>query len=66
MKSTYSETFIEQALVKLFSRGSRTVRSAAEELNVSYHTLKYWMKRKSVAYRQARKSVPGVGALRSN
>ncbi len=48
MKTTYSEAFIEQALVKIFSRGGRTVRSVAEELNVSYHTLKYWMKRKSV------------------
>ena len=48
MKTTYSEAFIEQALVKIFSRGGRTVRSVADELNVSYHTLKYWMKRKSV------------------
>jgi transposase-like protein len=48
MKSTYSQAFIEQALVKLYSRGGRTVKSVAEELNVNYHTLKNWMKRKSV------------------
>lgn len=48
MNPTYSEAFIEQALVKLFSRGGRTVRSVADELNVNYHTLKNWMKRKSV------------------
>lgn len=47
MKSKYSEAFIEQALVKVFSRGNRTVLSVAEELNVKYHTLKYWMKIKS-------------------
>lgn len=48
MKSTYSQAFIEQALVKLYSRGDRTVKSVAEELNVNYHTLKNWMKNKSV------------------
>ena len=29
MKSTYSEGLIEQALVKVFSRGNRSVRSVA-------------------------------------
>jgi transposase-like protein len=48
MKSKYSEAFIEQALVKLFSRGDRTVQSVAEDLNVNYHTVKNWMKRKAV------------------
>ena len=48
MKSTYPEGFIEQALVKVFSRGDRTVRSVAEDLNVNYHTVKYWMKRKAL------------------
>lgn len=47
MKSTYSEAFIEQALVKVFSRGNRTVRSVANDLNVNYHTVKNWMKTKS-------------------
>ena len=48
MQSKYSEAFIEQALVKLYSRGDRTVQSVAEELNVKYHTVKNWMKRKVV------------------
>ena len=48
MRSTYAEGFMEQALVKVFSRGDRTVRSVAEDLNVNYHTLKNWMKRESV------------------
>jgi hypothetical protein len=49
MKSTYAEGFMEQALVKVFSRGERTVRSIAEDLNVNYHTLKNWMKSESVS-----------------
>jgi hypothetical protein len=48
MNSTYAEGFMEQALVKVFSRGNRTVRSVAEDLNVNYHTLKNWMKSESV------------------
>jgi hypothetical protein len=48
VKSKYSEAFVEQALVKVFSRGSRTVRSVADELNVNYHALKHWMKGKSL------------------
>lgn len=48
MKSKYSESFIEQALVKVFSRGDRTVRSVAEDLNVNFFTLKNWMKGKVV------------------
>lgn len=37
-----------QALVKLLSRGDRTIRSVAEDLNVNHHTLKNWMKKISV------------------
>lgn len=48
MKSTYPEGLIEQALVKVFSRGNASVRSVAEDLHVNYHTLKNWMKRKAV------------------
>lgn len=34
MKTTYSEAFIEQALVKIFSRGSRTVgRGSVKQRN---------------------------------
>ena len=47
MKSTYTEAFVEQSLVKLFSCGDRTIRSVADDLSVNYHTLKNWMKRKT-------------------
>lgn len=42
----YSEAFIEQALFKVYSRGKRSVKSVAAELNVNCHTVKNWMKRK--------------------
>lgn len=42
----YSEAFIEQALFKVYSRGERTVKSVAAELDVNCHTVKNWMKRK--------------------
>jgi len=45
MKSKYSEAFIKQAVVKLLSRGQRTVREVALDINVNYHTAKNWMKR---------------------
>lgn len=44
-KATSSEGFKEQALSKVFSRGDRTVQAVAEELNLSVHTLKGWMKK---------------------
>ena len=47
MTAKHSEAFIEQALVKAYSRGKRTIKSVAQDLNVSYHTLKYWMKNKA-------------------
>jgi transposase-like protein len=46
MNLTYSSAFKEQALVKVYSRGDRTIQSVAEELNVKLQTLKIWMKRK--------------------
>lgn len=54
MHSTYAEGFMEQALVKVFSRGNRTVRSIAEDLNVNYHTLKNWMKSRALTERGAK------------
>ena len=51
MAAQYSKSFIEQALIKAFSRGDRTVTSVAEELNVNHHTLRYWMKNKPVTKR---------------
>ena len=47
MKSTYTEAFVEQALVKLFSCGDQSIQSVADDLNVNYHTVKNWMKRKA-------------------
>ena len=47
MASRYTEAFIDQALIKVYSRGDRTIKSVAEELNVNWHTVKNWMKRKS-------------------
>lgn len=45
MKSKYSEAFIEQALVKVYSRNDCTIQSVADELNVSLYRLKDWMKK---------------------
>jgi transposase len=44
MNTTYSEAFIEQALVKVYSRGDRTISAIAHELNVNFYTMKSWMK----------------------
>lgn len=48
MKKQYSDAFIEQALIKVYSRGDRTIESVAQEVNVGYQTLKNWVKRKSL------------------
>ena len=53
MSSKYPEAFIEQALVKVYSRGHRSVKSVAEDLNVNHHTLKYWMKNQVVTNKAA-------------
>lgn len=54
MTSKYPEAFIEQALVKVYSRGSRSIKSVAQDLNVNHHTLKYWMKNKVVINKDTR------------
>jgi transposase-like protein len=56
MASRHTEAFIEQALVKVFSRGDRTITSVADELKLSHHTLRYWMKKKSVSMPVAAKT----------
>jgi transposase-like protein len=49
MRKQYSDAFIEQALIKVYSRGEeRTIRDVASDINVSYVTLKNWVKRKSL------------------
>lgn len=46
-KSTYTKDYKEQALVKVYNRGDRTIRSIADELNINVFTLKNWMKQTS-------------------
>jgi len=40
----YSESFRQQALEKVYSRDSRSIRSVAVDLNMSFGTLRNWMK----------------------
>ena len=40
----YTESFRQQALEKVFSRGSNSIRMVAEDLNMSLGTLRNWMK----------------------
>jgi len=51
MTTKHTEAFIEQALVKAFSRGDRSIVSVAADLNINHHTLRYWMKHRTVAQR---------------
>lgn len=44
MKLKYSSAFIEQALVKVYSRENRTIQAIAQELNMNHYTLKSWMR----------------------
>lgn len=44
MKTKYSTAFVEQALVKVYSRGNCTIQAVAEELNINHYTLKSWMR----------------------
>jgi hypothetical protein len=44
----YTEAFIEQALFKVYSRGERTVKSVAVELNINHYTLKKAMSQLAV------------------
>ena len=40
----YSESFRQQALEKVYTRDSRSIRSVADDLNMSFGTLRNWMK----------------------
>ena len=40
----YTESFRQQALEKVYTRGSSTINAVAEDLNMSYGTLRNWMK----------------------
>ena len=49
MSKVYSDAFIEQALVKVYSRGKkRTVQDVADDLNVNFYTVKNWIRRKNL------------------
>jgi transposase-like protein len=43
-RRNYNESFRQQALEKVYTRGSGTIQMVAEELNVSKGTLRNWMK----------------------
>ncbi len=51
MKSTYSEAFVEQAVNKALSRGTRPITEISRELNVPYHTLRKWLGKSSMSKR---------------
>jgi len=40
----YTESFRQQALRKVYARGSSTINAVAEDLNMSYGTLRNWMR----------------------
>ena len=40
----YTESFRQQALEKVYTRGSSSIRAVAEDLNMSFGTLRNWMK----------------------
>jgi transposase-like protein len=48
MSKVYSDAFIEQALVKVYSRGKRTVQDVADDLFVNVYTVKNWIRRKNL------------------
>jgi transposase-like protein len=52
-KQTYSVEFKEQALSKVLQRGSRTVGSVADELNMNLLTLRKWMRGSAAANRSS-------------
>jgi len=53
MSKVYSDAFVEQALVKVYSRGKRTIQDVASELFVNVYTVKNWIRRKNLYMLQA-------------
>lgn len=43
-RKQYNESFRQQALEKVYTRDSRSIRSVADDLNMSFGTLRNWMK----------------------
>ena len=58
----YTESFRQQALEKVFTRGSNSIRVVAEDLNMSLGTLRNWMK----ADRNSLKVKAGLQSKRPN
>jgi transposase-like protein len=56
VRQTYSAEFKQQALEKVFNRGSRTINSVADELNMNGLTLKNWMRGATIAARSHKNS----------
>lgn len=61
-KKQYTESFREQALVKVYGRGNDTVKMVAQDLNMSCGTLKNWMK----AEKNSSQSKAGLRSNRPN
>lgn len=60
MKQQHSDAFREQALRKVFDRGSLPIRAIASDLGLNLGTLKEWMKE---ARRQSRQGAASPGAV---
>lgn len=58
----YSESFRQQALEKVYRRDSRSIRSVAVDLNMSFGTLRNWMK----AEQNSSKAKAGLRSKRPN
>jgi transposase-like protein len=55
-RTQYTQAFREQALEKVYTRGSQSVASVAEELNMNHWTLKNWMTAEKNQHRDSHKS----------
>ncbi|MEO8014403.1 MAG: hypothetical protein ABI642_09690 [Polaromonas sp.] len=47
MKTTHSEAFVEPAVIKLLSRGKRTMREVVLELIVNHYTTRNWTEKRA-------------------
>lgn len=47
MNIRYPAAFLEQALLKTYNREGRSIMSVADDLGISVHTLRYWMKNRT-------------------
>ena len=47
MNIRYLAAFVEQALLKTYNREGRSIMSVANDLGISVHTSRYWMKNRT-------------------